>query len=250
MEKNFAFPTAGINKIRGKLTWAQLELVPTQNDEFQFIIAGDDESVEELRIDKVGEELYFGQPQLAYAKEILPRRRWLQICVRIPTAWGKEVDVDTISGIIGAHGLVGSEIGLNSVSGSISAKDITSTSIWIHTVSGSISGQDINAKRGNLRSVSGGMALTEYTVESTKLFTISGSIGIEMLSGSKSVDMQTVSGPLSIETDMPVSADLRGLSGHFLRSDGVPETGEGLITIIMSSVSGDLAVKKRDLGRS
>lgn len=245
MERNYAFDPQTIGRIRAKLTWAQLEIDPTRSSKIKLMISGDDESVEELRVEEGIEGLLVAQPQLGYAKELLPRNRWLQISLRLPTGWHGDIDADTVAGTISAHIIEGGDVAFNSVSGAINVRDIKARSLWLHTVAGAIAGTSLVAQRTSLRSISGPITLGEIAFGSTKLFTISGHMTLDMLPGCNALDSQSVSGPLAIGTDGPVRAALHSLSGQFVLTGEVPQ-GDGGLEISASSVSGDLTVSKRE----
>lgn len=243
MEHNHTFSGESIRRVRLKLTWAQVELDVTKSTDFQLIVAGDDESAEELRVEQAGDGLTVAQPQLAYAMEILPRRRWLQVCLRVPAAWRGELDANTMAGTMSARTFAGTDVSLTTISGSMNVRDVQADILWLHTVSGTVSGSGISAKRCNLRSVSGQMKLSDVAFEKTKFFSVSGDVELAMRPGARSLDGQSVSGSLCVETDGPVKAALHSLSGQFLLDDSL-EQGNGL-EITASSVSGDLAVKRK-----
>lgn len=245
MEKNVTFESAGIARVRIKLTWAQLEIVELQGGAFQAIIAGDDESVQELRVEESSGELVISQPHLAYAKEIIPRRRWLQICLRVPGAWQGDIDADTVSGPIGAHTIQCADLTLATVTGAMNINDVRCKSLWMHTVSGAVAGQALRAEKASLRSVSGNMNVTDALFTHTKLFTVSGEAAISLLEGSRAVDMQSISGSSCFYVNSPVKAAFHALSGQFLLADDVEQADDG-IEINASSVSGNFAVKRRD----
>lgn len=50
MERNLSFDTEGLEKIAVHLGWAQLEMFADEVDKVQVMAAGDDSSVEDLRI--------------------------------------------------------------------------------------------------------------------------------------------------------------------------------------------------------
>lgn len=243
MERNHTFSHAGIDRARLKLTWAQLEIITTKAEDFQLIVSGDDESVEELRIENEGGQILVAQPQLGYAKEILPRRRWLQICLRVPAGWHGDVDADTVSGPISARDLTGGDLSLSTISGALNVRNLHGALLWLHTVSGAIAGALLYAGRCNLRSVSGDIALTEVKADTVKLFTVSGDAMLALLPGKVTLDGQSVSGNFVVETEGPVRASLHSLSGQYLLDDTL-STGDGGINITVSSVSGDLAIRK------
>lgn len=245
MERNYAFDPETIGRIRTKLTWAQLEIDPTRSSKLKLMISGDDESVEELRVEDGIEGLLVAQPQLGYAKELLPRNRWLQISLRLPADWHGDLDADTVAGTISAHVIEGGDVAFNSVSGSINVRDIKARSLWLHTVAGAIAGTCLEAQRANLRSISGPITLGEAAFGSTKLFTISGHVTLDMLPSCHTLDAQSVSGSLAVQTDGPVRPTLHSLSGQFVLTGDVPQ-GDGGLEISASSVSGDLTVNRRE----
>lgn len=246
MERNLSYSGDDIKRVRAKLTWAQLELDVYKGDGVHLIIAGDTESVEELRVEQHGDDLSFAQPQLAYAKELLPRHRWLQIVLSVPKTWRGDMDIDTISGTISAHSFAGTDVSLTCVSGSMSVRDVEANLLFLHSVSGAIAGSNLRANRGNLRSVSGAIHLQNACFGATKAFTVSGDVSLELLSGSRTLDMQSVSGAMSVLTEGPARAALHSLSGRFLLDDDVLPATTGGLEISASSVSGSLAVKRKE----
>ncbi len=252
MERNLSFPRDSIARVRVKLTWAQVEAVSGGPDAFDVLIAGDEDSVEELRVEQTGDDLSIAQPQLAFAKEILPRRRWLQICLRVPAAWKGDLDIATISGSLGAHGIAGDEVTLTTVSGPIHAHDIVSGHFAMHTATGTLAGDTIQANHCYIRTVSGRVAVAEARFTSAKVFTVSGEVSLALADGAKTLDLQSVSGAMRVETDTPVLAALHSLSGQLsldeslAARDGIIENVKNILEITASSVTGDLAVRRRE----
>ncbi len=244
MERNLDFSGAAVTRLRMKLTWAQLEIVTADAEDFKLFIAGDDESVEELRAEMSEGDLIVAQPQLGYAKEILPRRRWLQIGLRVPQAWRGELDVDSIAGMVGAHKIRCKQMELSTVSGQIHADGIECDLLEIHTVAGVVNGDGLKAQRGHFRTVSGRMALNDLTLKEGKGTTMSGEMNLSLNEGCKTLDFQSVSGAICVEVEGPAKGSLRSLSGQFLLGGDVHQE-PGCLEIIGSSVTGDLAVKAR-----
>ncbi len=244
MERNLTLPQEGILNIRSKLTFGQIEVVSGSLEQFELIIAGDEDSVSELRVELSGDSLVIAQPQLSYAKEILPLRRWLQICLRIPKAWKGSVDISTISGMIGARSLWVTEISLTTVSGTILARSIECGRYAQHSVTGTATGEAIQAGYGYLRTVSGKIIMEDALFQTAKVFTVSGEVSLAMKDGGKTLDMQSISAPLCVQVNGPVQAALHSISGQFLLAEDIPQA-EGGLEISVSSVSGDLAVKRR-----
>ncbi len=244
METNLSFSHDAIERVRAKLTWAQLELLVAPEDEFHLIIAGDDESVEELRAEISARELVIAQPQLGFAKELLPRRRWLQICLRLPEGWRGEIDADSVSGMIGAHKIIGEDVSLTTISGRVLAEGVSANTLSLHSVSGSIAGEALTARRANFRTISGRMGLTNLTLASAKASSVSGEIQISLNDGCRSLDLQSVSGSTSVEVDQVSGASAHSLSGQFVLSDEIQKTPDG-VEITSTSVSGSLMIRRR-----
>ena len=250
MEKNLSFSESTATRVRAKLTWAQFEIVSSHAAQVDVFIAGDDESVEELRVEQSENGLVIAQPQLAYAKEILPRRHWLQICLRLPQEFSGSLDVDTVSGAVGAHGVAGAGVSIATVSGQINARDVRADHLRLRTVSGALVGADLAADRGSMRTVSGAVKANGVSMRTAKVFTVSGEVALALSSAGESLDMQSVSGMLYVETDGPVRASLHSLSGQFLLDDdllpgrGTAQEQPLIMKITASSVSGDLTVRR------
>lgn len=245
MEKSVSFPRDQIDRVILKMTWAQVEVVLGTGDEFQVIATGDDSSVEELRVELKEKALEAAQPPLLNAKGMLPRSKWLQICVRVPQTWRGEVDVDSISGMIGVRKINGTEISASTVSGPIHIRDTESERLMLHNVSGTISGKRLSAQRGNVRTISGKVGLEGIKIEMIKFFTVSGEANLSLDEGVRTLEIQSISGAIGVEVEGGAHASLSSLSGKFIVSEEIAQS-EGGVTISASSVTGDLLVKKRD----
>lgn len=244
MERNAAFQAETVRGARMKLTWAQAEVMTSIAGEIRLVIAGDDESVAELRAEQVGEDIVVSQPQLGFAKEILPRRRWLEICLCVPAQWVGDLDIDNASGMVSVRKIKGNDVSLTTVSGRLQASEIQSAGLSLHTVSGAIVGESLRARRLQIRSVSGRINLTDISFDTAKLFTVSGDAALSLRPGAKALDMQSVSGVMAVEVEGPVKAALHSISGQFLLSETAqPEAG--CLEITASSVSGSLTVTGR-----
>ncbi|MCL1965151.1 MAG: DUF4097 family beta strand repeat-containing protein [Firmicutes bacterium] len=244
MEQNLTFPSAQVQRVRMKLAWAQVEIVTGEEDVHQVFIAGDDESVAEMRNELDGGEIIVVQSQRAYAKEVLQRSRWLQICLRLPRGFAGDIDVDTVTGTIGAHKIAGGEIALTTVSGAIRAKGVTGERISLHTVSGAVVGDSLHARRGGFRSVSGMITLENVALDAMKVFTVSGGVKLSLLAGCRTLDLQSISGASCVAVEGPAKASMGSLSGQFVLSEEVKEA-PGCLEISASTVSGNLVIKRK-----
>lgn len=86
MERNLSFDTEELTSIAVRLGWAQLEMFADEVDKVQVMAAGDDSSVEDLRIAVKDGILTVEQPQYGLSLNIM-ESRWLQVCVRVPSQW-------------------------------------------------------------------------------------------------------------------------------------------------------------------
>jgi len=242
MEQNLTFPSAQVKRVRMKLAWAQAEIVDSASKVHQLLIAGDDESIAELRAELADGEIVVVQPQRSYAKEVLHRSRWLQICLRLPRDYAGDLDVDTVTGPIGANKITGAEVALTTVSAPIRVKGVTGNRISLHTVSGAITGDTLRAARGGFRSVSGTISLENILMDTVKSFTVSGETNLTLLDGCRTLDLQSISGAACVGAEGAAKATLGSLSGQFLLGEDVKDA-PGCLEITMSSMSGDLVVK-------
>ena len=90
MERNLSFDTEELSSIAVRLGWAQLEMFADEVDKVQVMAAGDDSSVEDLRIAVKDGILTVEQPQYGLSLNIM-ESRWLQVCVRVPSQWRGDV---------------------------------------------------------------------------------------------------------------------------------------------------------------
>ena len=116
MERNLSFDTEGLEKIAVHLGWAQLEMFADEVDKVQVMAAGDDSSVEDLRIAVKDGCLTVEQPQYGLSLNIM-ECRWLQVCVRVPSQWKGDIALSTLSGLLSARKLCAKSLSLETVSG-------------------------------------------------------------------------------------------------------------------------------------
>ena len=120
MERNLSFDTEGLEKIAVHLGWAQLEMFADEVDKVQVMAAGDDSSVEDLRIAVKDGCLTVEQPQYGLSLNIM-ECRWLQVCVRVPSQWKGDIALSTLSGLLSARKLCAKSLSLETVSGDLHA---------------------------------------------------------------------------------------------------------------------------------
>lgn len=220
MERNISFEAEALQTVVVHLAWAQLEIFADDVEKLQVMAAGDDSSVNDLRIESKDGRLLVEQPQYGLSLNI-KESHWLQVCVRVPRAWKGTVHANTISGLLSARKLHATEMALETVSGDLRAVKLNAPAMAFKTVSGDINGESILADRLNVRSVSGDTALDALSVTALKCTGVSGEQTYNMTASFRNVDVTAVSGNVVITA--PVEAmdvNLRSISGR-VRTEGV-----------------------------
>jgi len=241
MKKNFAYPEGSIHSVRVKLTWAQLELVKGGDKAFHVYIAGHESVVDEIRVEEKEGELIISQPQYTVATG-MALKRWIQVCVRVPDGFKGELDASTVSGMISAHNINGDDIAVSTVSGPIHANGIRGGHVGLRSISGAIAGEAIHAKHLLLRTVSGSAKLSGVHSAKSKVFTVSGKTSLALDDGCKSIDLQSISGDITLLLKGPVKeASLRSLIGQYRLDEALEKSDDGL-DISSTSVTGSLTV--------
>lgn len=241
MERNLSFDIQDFSSIAVHLAWAQLEVFASDVDRVQVMAAGDDVSVEDLRIDIKEDELLIEQPQYGLYLNIT-ESRWLQVCIRVPFAWDKRLQCSTLSGLLSVRKLSTNELSLETVSGDLRAVGLAASErMAFKTVSGDIRGEELQANRLTVRSVSGDIALDALSVDALKCTSVSGEQTYNMTRSFHSVEVTTVSGNVIITAPVEaMDASLRSISGR-VRTEGVSiREDEGVPVVRVTGVSADL----------
>ena len=240
MERNLSFDTEGLENIAVHLGWAQLEMFADEVDKVQVMAAGDDSSVEDLRIAVKDGTLLVEQPQYGLSLNIM-ESRWLQVCVRVPSQWKGSVALSTLSGLLSARKLSAKTLSMETVSGDLRAVRITAGDASLKTVGGDMHGEQLTAENLSVRSVSGDTALDALSVASLKCASVSGEQTYNRTSSFRKVDVTAVSGNVIITA--PVEAmdvSLRSISGR-VRTEGVDiREGEDVPSVRVTGVTADL----------
>ncbi len=240
MERNLSFDTEELSSIAVRLGWAQLEMFADEVDKVQVMAAGDDSSVEDLRIAVKDGILTVEQPQYGLSLNIM-ESRWLQVCVRVPSQWKGDVALSTLSGLLSARKLCAGSLSLETVSGDLRAVRLVATDATLKTVGGDMRGEQLTAENLSVRSVSGDTALDALNVQSLKCTSVTGEQTYNMTSTFQKVEVTAVSGNVIITA--PVEAmdvSLRSISGR-VRTEGVNiREGEGVPSVRVTGVTADL----------
>ncbi len=240
MERNVNFGTEGLSDIAVHLAWAQLEIFADDVEKIQVMAAGDENSVSDLRIEVKDGTLLVEQPQYGLSLNIM-ESKWLQVCVRVPRAWGHGIHCSTLSGLLSARKLNGSEIVLETVTGDLRALKLSAAQMSLKSVSGDTRGEELKAEKLNMRSVSGNAALDALSTKTLKCNSVSGEQTYNMNSSFERVDVTAVSGNVIITAPVEaMNVSLRSISGR-VRTEGVSITDREDVPVVrITGVSADL----------
>lgn len=240
MEKKVRFSKDSIREVLAHLAWAQLEIMGDDVEDIQVLAAGDDHTVEELRLGERGGTLYVEQPQYGISMNITTGR-WMQVIIRLPKDWEGNIDAHTISGTMSVRGVAGPEIAMETVSGDLRAMNVAGDSTALRTVSGDVKAGGFTGRKLSLRTVSGDLDIQGSAFESVKANGVSGDIVLEFTAPFRRVEGTTVSGDMTIHVPVEaLDAAVRGVSGR-VRTSGVSLVDSGDF-VRLNSVSGDLVI--------
>lgn len=240
MERNVQFETTSLKDIVVHLAWAQLEIFADDVEKIQVMAAGDDTSVSDLRIGIKDQTLLVEQSQYGISLNIT-ESRWMQVCIRVPRMWKKELYINTITSLLSARGLSGSKIVLDTISGDLRASRIHCSNLSLKTISGDVRAQSLHADTLSVRSVSGGVVLDDLMVQTLKCNSVSGEQIYNLQQGFRRIDINAVSGDVIITSPLDkVNAGIRSISGT-VKLVGVRNTEvEGIPTVRVTGITADL----------
>ena len=241
MNRNESFDVLSTSAIELSLAWASLEVMIDDVEQIQVMIAGSDEDMESVKIACEEGHLKVEQPTVS-----LPRvniSRWMQVMLRIPTAWKGAVSAATVSGAITARSLVGTDLKLETVTGVLRAFDLEGLTVALHTVTADLQAEQITAPKLNLRTVSGDMHVSGSSIQSIRSSSVTGALTLDLADAYDQLDATTVSGNIVVNAPVDVAnVSLRAVSGR-LRTDGV-SLNDGGAVVSVTSVSGDLTLNR------
>ncbi len=240
LERNESFDAGRLNDLAVRLAWAQVEIFADDIDRVQVLAAGDENSVRDLRIETEDDTLVVEQPQYGLTLKIM-ESRWMQVCVRVPKTWDKQIHVNTVGGLLNARKLNGSRVVLDTVSGDVHASRITAEAISLKSVSGDIRAERLTSELLTARTVSGSVTLDDVTAKSYKCTTVNGEQKIRQTAGFEQMELRTVSGDITVWTTATrAGVFMRSLSGR-VSAQGVELTEDKDAPVIRATgVSADL----------
>ena len=240
MDRNETFHALNLTGLEVNMAWGSLEVGITNGNDFQILIAGDDNSCENMRAGVEKGILLIEQPALGLTYKI-NQPMWLQVSVLIPAQWKGSVDLSTVSGRLSVETLSGSDIKLESVSGNIRAGNINGITVKLITVSGDIDISGVDCDTCTLRTVSGDFRLNSGAASVWKLTAASGDMTLNLTQPLEKLNGSSVSGNVFISVPLDkVDAHVRSVSGR-IRTNRIFITDDAP-KITMSTVSGDLEI--------
>ncbi|NLI22956.1 MAG: DUF4097 domain-containing protein [Clostridiales bacterium] len=240
MERNESFAASNLVDVAIHMGWAQVEVYADEIDRVQVLAAGDEASVNDLRIEQNEGVLLVEQPQYGISLNIT-ESHWMQVCVRVPKAWTQKIHINTVGGMLNARGLNGSRIVLDTVSGDMRASRITAGEISLKTIIGDIRADNLTAESLSVRTVSGNVSLDDAAVSKARCTTVSGEPKIKLKGDFTLMDVRSVSGDVTLLTTVRrMSVSMRSISGR-VSSDGVELTEDKTAPAVrVTGVSADL----------
>lgn len=240
VERNVHFETAGLSDIVVHLAWAQLEIFADDVEKIQVLVAGDENSVSDLRIETKDGILLVEQPQYGLSLNVMGSK-WMQVCIRVPRAWPHQIHATTLSGLLSARGLSGSRITLETVSGDMRGLRLTAQELLFKTISGDVRAEALTAPEISLRSVSGDLVVDEAKVQTLRCNSVSGEQTYNLSDAFKRMDINTVSGNVIITSPLEkLNMALRSISGR-VRTEGVAITDDSTApSVKVTGVSADV----------
>lgn len=240
VERNLHFDRTGLTALVVRLGWAQLEIFVDDVEKIQVMSAGDEGSVTDLRIEVRENELLVEQPQYGLSLNLM-ESKWMQVCIRVPRAWDKEMRIQTIGGLLSARGLRGSHLLLDTVSGDLRGVRLAADSIALKTISGDVRGEELEAKTLSVRSVSGSLVLDGISVDFLKGSSVSGEQTYNHTREFQQIEVNAVSGDVIITSPaQQINTAMRSVSGR-MRAEGVTLVEqEGAPKVRFTGISADL----------
>ena len=244
MNRNESFPTASVSSLQIGIAWASLELSTDDAEEIQVLVSGNEEDVDDLRIEAADGRLVIEQPAYGLTTHIT-MVRWMQIVVRVPRRWMGAVEATTVAGSLRARGLTGSDIVLATVSGDLRTSDISAIELRTRTATGALTVISAGAERFTGRTVSGALRVENGDFRAMRLSSASGGLFLDLDAPFDTLDASTVAGDVTLQA--PIAAAVinhRTVTGR-LRTGGVSITDEGP-AVSVNTVTGDLTVTRKE----
>lgn len=242
MEKTFQFGIENLEQVCINVAWPHLEVHFSDREELHMLMAGDESSLSQMKVDFDGKKLFVEQPQFGLFKNYM-QGAWMQIILDIPKAYRKLLDINSVQGSVLVRAYSGEDLRVDTVSGKIIVNDIQSELLSLGTVSGSMTARNVTCEQLKSKSVSGMFVYENLQAKSVKASSVSAKQYYELFHGFEHLDINSVSG--NIEVLQPydkVDAKVRAISSSASYVGVELESGAPKINI--NIVSGNVKIKK------
>ncbi|MFS2280739.1 DUF4097 family beta strand repeat-containing protein [Microbacterium sp.] len=217
-------------------------------------------TVKDLRIESDGTQVEIDHPQIGWDNFLDVFRNFgaggpkAEISIAVPRAIALTLGVVSAGALISG---IRNDAKLNTVSGDLIADGITGD-LTTNSVSGDVQVRGLTGSI-NANSVSGDVAVTGSMRKAT-VDTVSGSILVDAIGDMNTINLNTVSGGMTVRLDetLPANYVLRSMSGRLMvdgveRSSGGPSSYSGqvgelagsFVDVRANSVSGGVTVLRR-----
>ena len=241
MERNLSFDYKQLKEIEINLSWPQLEIFPNEANDVHVIIAGDNKTVPQIKVELQGDKLTVEQPKYGMNLNIA-EGSWMQILMYIPNDFKGEIEASTIIGGINIKGFEGEEIAADTVSGNIKLDNIKVNQLKAKNISGGITIRNITCNKLKIRTVSGDVVADNLIAKDIKLSGVSGKQRLELIKNFEDIEIVSVTGDVEIiQPSEHVKAKLKAIHGQLLL-DNVSD-GDGP-ELSATSVTGDVKIKR------
>lgn len=236
MERNIGYPAGMVDAVQVRVGSAQVELLCTDSQEVQAVIAGDARSAGELIIRHENGKLCIEQPQYGVLNF---SSKWLQIGLRLPQQWSGNIGVTTISGAISVKGIQGGEVNIDTVSGTVHADSVRCQSLTMNAVSGTLLATRVSGRLFRIRSVSSAITLFEADFETIKTITASGQVSLDFACPFRTLEIQAATGDIRIQVPGGrAEVAFRSVAGKLTTEDIREE--EGAPKVQVTTITGNV----------
>ena len=246
------------SRLKVGLVGGQVDVIA--HDEPGIRIEVHDVTVKDLRIESDGTQVEIDHPQIGWDNFLDVFRNFgaggpkAEISIAVPRAIALTLGVVSAGALISG---IRNDAKLNTVSGDLIADGITGD-LTTNSVSGDVQVRGLTGSI-NANSVSGDVAVTGSMRKAT-VDTVSGSILVDAIGDMNTINLNTVSGGMTVRLDetLPANYVLRSMSGRLMvdgveRSSGGPSSYSGqvgelagsFVDVRANSVSGGVTVLRR-----
>ncbi|MDR3050464.1 MAG: DUF4097 domain-containing protein [Oscillospiraceae bacterium] len=242
MEKNVAYPAAMVQSVQVRLGWAQAEFLTGDGDEVTALVAGDEDSVQSLVLRHENGKLLIEQPQYGLSLNLYAGH-WMQVCVRVPSAWRGDIALFSVSGPLSIKHALGKAVTLDTVSGTVHADGLMCASLGLHAVTGAVQAVRVTGDALRMRNVSGDISVLEARFDNAHVTTVSGDITLHFTKPFAALEVRSATGDAHISLPGEKLETLfRSVAGR-LRTEDFAD-GTDAPTLEASTVTGNVTVRK------